>query len=63
MAKFVKLENGKYINVESIITIDEKFGETYRAHTSGFDDEWTAHEELLTESDLINILKATRKED
>lgn len=63
MAKFVKLENGKYINIESIITIDEKLGRTYRAHTLGFDDEWMAHDEILTESDLSNILKATRKEN
>lgn len=63
MAKFVKLENGKYINIESIITIDEKVGRTYCAHTLGFDSEWAAHAENLTESDLSNILKATRKED
>ena len=63
MAKFVKLESGKYINIDSIITIDEKFGENYRANTLGFDSQWVAHSEKLTESDLSNILKAIGKED
>ena len=63
MAKFVKLESGKYINIDSIITIGEKFGENYVAHTLGFDSQWAAHTENLTESDLSNILKAIGKED
>lgn len=61
MAKFVKLESGRYINIDLIITIDEKFEETYRAHTMGFDSQWEAHIEELTESDLSNVLKASEE--
>ena len=61
MAKFVKLESGKYINVDSIITISEKVGETYYANTLGFDSQWAAHSEELTESDLSNVLKASEE--
>lgn len=61
MAKFVKLESGNYINIDLIITIDKKFGETYCAHTLGFDAPWVAHSEDLTESDLNNVLKASEE--
>lgn len=64
MAEFVKLENGRYINIDAIITIDEDFDEDhYIAHTLGFDTSWEAHTEKLTSSDLNQILKGGRKHD
>lgn len=63
MAEFVKLENGRYINIDAIITINEDVvdKDQYIAHTLGFDNTWEAHKEKLTGSDLNCIMKAGRK--
>lgn len=62
MAEFVKLKNGRYINIDAIITIDEDVDEDqYIAHTLGFDSTWEAHTEELTGPDLNCIMKASRK--
>lgn len=58
MDKFVKLENGNYINIDQIITISEN-GSSFLAHTVGFDNEWEAHCESLTKKDLDKIMKAS----
>ena len=60
MAKFVKLENGNYINIDKIITISNPVcdGVVY-AYTMGVDSDWKAHSEKLTVTDLENILKAS----
>lgn len=54
MAKFVKLENGTYLNVDQIITI-----KNHAAYTLGLDREWMAHSVKLTDSDLQKILETT----
>lgn len=54
MSKFVKLENGNYINVDHIITIS---GDS--AYTTGFDNDWQAHVERVTKKDVDNIMKTT----
>lgn len=56
MAKFVKLENGNYINVDHIITISGDY-----AYTTGFDNDWQAHAERVTKTDVDNILKASEE--
>lgn len=56
MAKFVKLENGNYINVDHIITISGDY-----AYTMGFDNDWQAHAERVTKKDVEKILKASEK--
>lgn len=62
MAKFVKLENGEYINVDMIITIDSCCdSKTFYAYTMGFDADWRNHREKLTITDLENILKASEE--
>lgn len=58
MDKFVKLENGNYINIDQIITISEN-GSSFFAYTTGFDNEWQAHSESLTKKDLDKIMKAS----
>lgn len=63
MAKFVKLESGRYINIDLIITIDEKFEGIYRANTMGFDSQWAAHHEELTERDLEKIMEASEENE
>lgn len=52
MTKFVKLESGTYINVDHIITISGNY-----AYTTGFDNDWEAHAERVTKTDIDNILK------
>lgn len=47
MAKFVKLENGNYINIDHIITISDDY-----AYTTGFDNDWQAHTERVTKKML-----------
>lgn len=54
MAKFVKLENENYINVDHIITISGDY-----AYTTGFDNDWQAHAERVTKKDVDNIMKAS----
>ena len=53
MAKFVKLENKNYINVDHIITISGDY-----AYTIGFDNDWQAHAERVNKKDVDNIMKA-----
>ena len=59
MAKIVKLENGEYINADQIIKISPFGKETFLAYTLGFDNEWQAHSEEVTQKDLQNILEVT----
>ena len=59
MAKIVKLESGEYINADQIITISPLVKEAFLAHTLGFDNEWEAHSEEITQKDLQNILEVT----
>lgn len=59
MAKIVKLESGEYINADQIITISPLGKEAFLAHTLGFDNEWQAHSEEITQKDLQNILEVT----
>lgn len=59
MAKIVKLESGEYINADQIITISPLGKEMFLAHTLGFDNEWEAHSEEITQKDLQNILEVT----
>lgn len=56
MTKFVKLENGRYINIDHIITISGDY-----AYTTGFDNDWQAHAERVTKTDIDNILKTTEE--
>lgn len=56
MTKFVKLENGNYINADHIITISGDY-----AYTVGFDNDWQAHAERVTKTDIDNILKTTEE--
>lgn len=56
MAKFVKLESGNYINIDHIITISGGY-----AYTTGFDNDWQAHAERVTKTDIDNILKGSEK--
>lgn len=54
MAKFVKLENGIYLNVDQVIAID-----SHVAYILGFDSDWSAHSVELTDDDLKRVLAAT----
>lgn len=62
MAKFVKLENGNYINVDMIITITPFNETTYFAYTMGFDSDFKNHRETLTITDLKSILRASEEQ-
>ena len=58
MAKFVKLENETYLNVDQIITIED-----HTAYTLGFDGELMTYSVELTDSDLQKILEATGSDE